>query len=186
MNLNVSPHHNLTYVPTLKASILCLIQTESYLDVLLLGPRFISVGFYPARNYQPLAEIGNQKSNPIILTDQHIKTLSEHLPAQLDALWLGEFYNVLDEDFKMNTASPYKTAILSVGEKKHRRSIFLKLHELRYLSYIFFMVQNQLVKYTEAMPDVMNYVLSAISSTTFVEPPPNANKTFYIINCSKK
>ena len=101
--------------------------------------------------------------------------MSVHLPAQLDALWRGEFYNVLDEDFKINTASTYEIAILSVGKKKQRRSIFLKLHELSYLSYIFFMVQNQLVKYTKAMPD-MYYVLSAISSTTFVEPLPNANK----------
>jgi hypothetical protein len=38
------------------------------------------------------------------------------------------------------------------------------------------MVQNQLIKYTEALADVMNYVLMAISSTTFVEPPADANK----------
>ena len=38
------------------------------------------------------------------------------------------------------------------------------------------MVQNQLIKYTEALPDVMNYVLSAISSTTYIDPPSNASK----------
>jgi len=38
------------------------------------------------------------------------------------------------------------------------------------------MVQNQLNRYTEAMADVMNYVLLAISSKTYVEPPYDANK----------
>ena len=43
--------------------------------------KYISVGFYPARNYQPLVEIESPKSTPIVLTDQQVKTLSEHLPA---------------------------------------------------------------------------------------------------------
>jgi len=38
------------------------------------------------------------------------------------------------------------------------------------------MVQIQLYKYTEAMCDVINYVLSAIGSTSYVEPPFNASK----------
>ena len=37
-------------------------------------------------------------------------------------------------------------------------------------------MQNQLAKYTEAMDDVMNYVLSAINSTTCVAPPLSVNK----------
>jgi len=40
------------------------------------------------------------------------------------------------------------------------------------------MVQNQLIKYTEAMSDVMNYVISALSSSTYVEPSADANKNF--------
>ena len=31
--------------------------------------KYISVGFYPSRNYQPLVEIGSPKSIPLILTD---------------------------------------------------------------------------------------------------------------------
>ena len=38
------------------------------------------------------------------------------------------------------------------------------------------MVQNQLNKYKEAMSDVINYVLSAIGSTGYVEPSSNASK----------
>ena len=48
--------------------------------------RYISVGYYPARNYQTLVEIGSPKVRPILLTDQHVKTLAKQLPAQVDAL----------------------------------------------------------------------------------------------------
>jgi len=40
--------------------------------------------------------------------------------------------------------------------KKNRKSVFIKLNDLRYLAYIFPKVENQLLKYTEAMPDVTN------------------------------
>ena len=38
------------------------------------------------------------------------------------------------------------------------------------------MVKNQLIKYTEAMADVMNCVVLAIGSNTYVEPLSEANK----------
>ena len=133
------------------------------------------MGFYPARNYQPLVEIGSTKSTPIVLTDQHVKTLSEHLPAQIDALWRGDFYNVMDGEFAMHSASPFNTAILTVGKKKNRRSVLIKLNDLRYLSYIFPMVENQLIKYTEAVPDVKYYILQILDSTSYADPPANTS-----------
>ena len=69
------------------------------------------------------------------------------------------------------------TAIFTLGVKHNKKSLFLKLQELRYLSYIFPIVLNQLAEYTEVMGDVMNYVLSTINSTTYVAPPLSANKT---------
>jgi hypothetical protein len=38
------------------------------------------------------------------------------------------------------------------------------------------MVHNQLIRYTEALSDVMTYVSSVLQSTTYVEPSPTANK----------
>ena len=108
------------------------------------------MGFYPARNYQPLVEIGSPKSTPIVLTDQHVKTFSEYLPAQINALWRGDFYNEMDGKFAMHSASPFNTTILTLGKKQNRISVFIKLNDLRYLAYIFPMVENQLLKYTEA------------------------------------
>jgi len=134
------------------------------------------VGFYPARNYQPLVEIGSPKSTPIVLTDQHVKTLSEHVPAKVDALWRGDFYNVMDGEFPMHSAAPFYTAIWTVGIKKNRKSMFIKVNDLRYPAYIFPMVENQLIKYSEAMSDVMNYVLATLNSTSFVEHSANAIK----------
>jgi hypothetical protein len=52
-----------------------------------------------------------------------------------------------------------------------------KLHELRYLSYIFFTVRNQLTFYMPALNYVIAYVNSAQSSTSFVEQPATANKS---------
>jgi hypothetical protein len=51
--------------------------------------KYISVGYYPPRNYQLMLEIGSSKVNPILLTEQHVKTLGEYLPAHVDALWKG-------------------------------------------------------------------------------------------------
>jgi len=49
--------------------------------------------------------------------------------------------------------------------------LFIKLNDLRYLAYIFPMVEDQNFKYTEAMPDVMNYILQILDSTSYVDPP---------------
>ena len=59
--------------------------------------------------------------------------------------------------------------------KKNRKSVFIKLNDLRYPAYIFPMVENQLLKYTEAMPDVMNFVLATLNSTSSVELPADAS-----------
>jgi len=121
-----------------------------------------------------MTEIDCSKLNPLILTDQHVKTLVDNLPAQCDALCNDEFFKVEDGDLKMTTTAVYKTTILSLGVKRNKETF--KPHELRYLSLIFHTVQNQLIKYIEALPDVMNFVLSALGSTTYIDPPTNANK----------
>jgi len=103
-----------------------------------------------------------------------VKTLAEHLPAQCEALCRDKFYIVLDGDLKMSSSTTYKSAVISLSNKKNEKSINSKLPELRHLSYIF-IFQNQLNKYTEAMSDVINYVLSAISSNSYVEPSSDAS-----------
>jgi len=101
--------------------------------------------------------------------------LCEHLPAQIDALWRG-FLQRGGWRICHALGIPFNTAILTMGKKKNRKLVFIKLIDLRYLAYIFPMVENQLLKYTEAMPDVTNYVLATLNSTSSVEPPADASK----------
>jgi len=45
--------------------------------------QYVSVGFYPARDYQPLLEFGAIRrggSKSIVLKDEHIDTLADCLP----------------------------------------------------------------------------------------------------------
>jgi len=141
-----------------KPPVFCLIRTGFYSGASsfwIPTRQAISVGYYPSRNYQTLVEIGTPKHHHILLTDHHVSTLAEHLAAQVDALWRDEFYTVRDADFTMHSATPYKTAILTLSVMENKKSVYLKLQELQYLSYIFLIVLNQLAKYTEAMSDVM-------------------------------
>ena len=48
--------------------------------------RYVSVGFYRADNYQVLAEFGGPRISSITLTEQHVKTLMEHLPPLCEAM----------------------------------------------------------------------------------------------------
>jgi len=105
-----------------------------------------------------MVEIGALDKSPLLLTEQHVRLMAEHLPAQCDALCNNEYYICRGDDFKMNTASGYRVARVSVG----KQYIFFKLHELKYLSYIFYMVRNQLTRYTEALHDVMSCYVSII------------------------
>jgi len=80
---------------------------------------------------QLVVEIGTPKQHPILITDQHVSTLAEHLAAQVDAMWRDEFYTVRNADFSTHSATPYKTAILTLGVKQNKKTVFLKLQELR-------------------------------------------------------
>ena len=56
--------------------------------------------------------------------------------------------------------------------------VALKFQELRYLQNMFHIVQNQRNLYFNALPDLMTYVISALSSDTYVEPAANASNLF--------
>jgi len=54
--------------------------------------KYVSVGFYPARDYQPLVEFGAIRrggSKTLILTDEQVATLADCLPAILDSMCVG-------------------------------------------------------------------------------------------------
>jgi len=53
--------------------------------------------------------------------------------------------------------------------------IIFKFQELHYVLYMLH-VHNQLNSYMAALPNFMTYVISALSSDTYVEPVANASK----------
>ena len=69
--------------------------------VLLVNEEKVSVGFHPARNYQVHVEFGGPRITPITLTEQHMKTLVEHLPKLCEAMCRGEHYTCGDDLFRL-------------------------------------------------------------------------------------
>jgi hypothetical protein len=135
--------------------------------------KYVSDGYYPNKDYQPFVELGGVKKAPLILNEQHVRTMAEHLPRLCEAVCNDEHYSCKDGEFRMNTTGSYRVARVYLG----RQYMECKLHEIRYLCYIFFMVRNQFSFYQTALNDVIAYVNSAQSSTSFVEPPATASKS---------
>jgi len=144
--------------------------------------KFVSVGYYPARGYQPLAEFGGAKKLPLLLDAQQLQTLAENIAALCNALSANEHFSKNDGDLKMNTTGSYRIARVYLG----KQSLSFTYEELRNLAYIMYMIQNQLTFYTAAMTDVIAYIDTAHDSVAFVEPPPTQTSLSIIINCLKK
>ena len=100
--------------------------------VFFIGPKktkYVSIGFYPTRNYQQLVELGGPEKIPIRLTDKHVRFLDEHIPRQITALCTNEYYTC-DEDFRMNSTGSFRVARVTLG----KQYISFKIHEQRHLS----------------------------------------------------
>ena len=117
-------------------------------------------------------ELGGPEKIPILLADRHVGFLDEHLPALIEGLCTNKRYACRDVDFRMNTTGIYRVARMYLSTQ----FISFKLREMQHLSHVLYKVRNQLTRYTEAMPDVMNYVTAALYSDTYVEPSLNASK----------
>jgi hypothetical protein len=135
--------------------------------------KYVSVGFHPAREYQPLVEFGHVKrGNPtfLILNETHVKTLAEILPRICESVYRGENYVYIDGEFKLHTVG-------SVARMTFNKTyINLKLAELQHLSRMFHVFQKQLDAYINALPGVLSYVTTALSSTAYIEPVRSASK----------
>jgi cellulose synthase/poly-beta-1,6-N-acetylglucosamine synthase-like glycosyltransferase len=86
-----------------------------------------------------------------------------------------EQYQCENGNFKLFTTRAYRTARMKLGDNY----IVYKLSDLQYLLRIFYVIQNQQIHYLEAMPEVMDYAVSALTATDYFEVPVNANK--YIV-----
>ena len=99
-------------------------------------------------------------------------TMAECLPRICESMCGSTQYGCSDGAFRLNTTGNVKVARLYIEEEY----ITLKFQELRYLLYIIPVVQNHMNLYISALPDVMMYVISALSSSTYIEPLPTASE----------
>jgi hypothetical protein len=83
----------------------------------------------------------------------------------------NEQYGHSEGPLRLNTTGSYRIARLYM----YKSFVALKFQELHYLQNMFDIVQNQLNLYINALPDLMTYVISALSSDTYVEPAANAS-----------
>ena len=113
--------------------------------------RYVSVGFYPSRDYQTFVEFGVVKKNGstfVTLNEQQVNKVAECLPRICDSMCGNEQYVCKDGDFRLNTVGTSGVAKLYLD----KQNINLKLADLQYLREMFHVVQNQLNVYTLFCP----------------------------------
>ena len=74
--------------------------------------RYISVGFYPAHNYQPLVEFGGTRILALVLPADHVNFVAERLPGLVEAICRYEnlVWSSENKDFRLNSTKAYSTA----------------------------------------------------------------------------
>jgi len=142
----------------------------------------VSVGYYPARGYQPLAEFGGAKKLPLLLDAQQLQTLTDNIVALCNVLSTNEHFSKKDGDLKMNTTGSYRITRVYLGKPY----LSFTYDELRNLAYIMDMIQNQITFYRTAMTDVMAYIDTAQTVLVLWSLPPPQTNLSIIINCLKK
>ena len=78
--------------------------------------KYLSVGYYAARDYQPLLEVGASTKMPVRLTEEHVRTFAEHLPRICEAMCSDEQYSCVDVEFKLQTTGTYHVARVYLGK----------------------------------------------------------------------
>ena len=96
-------------------------------------------------------------------------TTADCLPRICEARCDNEQFGHSDGAFRLNTNRSYRIARLYVD----KLYVALKFLELRYVSYMFHVVHNQLNSYIAALPDVMTFAIYAFSSYTHDETAAN-------------
>ena len=127
----------------------------------------MSCRLLPIRKLPVLAEFAGRRIVPITLTEQHVKTLMEHLPALCEAMHRGELYTCKDGPFRLRSCKTHNNARMY----RDRKCISFKLTDLRYMMNILPMVQAQQAQYILAQTDVTAFAVAALGSIEFIEPP---------------
>ncbi len=138
--------------------------------------RYFSLGFYPACNYQDFAEFGGPRIAPITLTEQHVKTLVEHLSKLCEVMCRCEHYACKDDLFHLQSTGTCTTARI------YRDKKFVSFADLRYMMNMLHFVQVQQTEYILAQ-NVMAYAVGALGLTEFVYLLIMPPVSFHTISC---
>jgi len=131
--------------------------------------KYVSVGFYPAREFQPLVGFGairRRRSKIILFTEKHIYMLAQCLPKMLVSICNGFraafFVRCESGAFRLSPPRNYGSARL------YFRTQYISLMKiaLQYLARMFHVVQQKLSDDALALPDVLSCVASSINSVT--------------------
>jgi hypothetical protein len=137
--------------------------------------KYVSIGYYRARNYELMVEFCSVRNNPLILTEPQVRYLAEVIPHMNHSLCINESTNFKDGDIRLTKTGSIKVARFYLGT----RYISLKFQKLRYHRDMFYIIHNQQILYMRALSDVLTYVASAQSSATYIEPPPNSSHNVF-------
>jgi hypothetical protein len=143
--------------------------------------KYVSVGFYPALDYQPLLEFGGSQNKPIFMTPDVAESLSQHLPRVCNSMCGNEHYAFREGLFRLTTIGTLKTARMYFD--KHY--LHFELVELQYLDKIFPIVNNQLKAYVKATPDVKTYVISALG-TDLCRTCSNCKQLYPVLSAARR
>jgi hypothetical protein len=131
--------------------------------------KYLSVGYYPARFYEPLIEFGGANLLPVILNESCLRLLSEHLPELCDAMCRRVPYNFRAGTFRLMYGGGDQAVARLCLDK---RFVMYRLEELKFLMTILHIVQELVRSFTVTRDDVKTYAVSASGYTEFVEPNP--------------
>ena len=72
----------------------------------------MSVGFYPAQNYQPLVEFGGTRLLPLFLTGEYVNIVAEGMPGLVEAMCRYQHFQWRSEDkvFRINSTGSHRIA----------------------------------------------------------------------------
>jgi len=122
--------------------------------------KYVSVGFYTARDYTLLVEFGAIKtgrSKLLILADEQVETLVGCLPSISDSMCIGRDRVIIKceiGNFRLRAPRRHGLARLYVGTEY----ISLTQPDIAYLVRVFHIVRQQLRNYIIALPDVLPYL----------------------------
>jgi len=122
--------------------------------------KHVSVGYYPARDYQPLVEYGAIRmggSKCLILADEQVVALADCLPSIRDSMCVGgDRCRHQVREWQLSSTHPRRhgSARLFVGTEY----ISLTQPDMDYLVRVFHILQQHLRHYISAMPDVLSSV----------------------------